>query len=137
MTFKNSLFLIISCIGLSFLTACHSHEQSPELLEAMEVHKQIIEVEKEVKQKFEESKTGLSDSLAIQQLDELQGKYKEWQSNLVEVPGMEHDHDHHDHDHDHDHDHGQELKITDALMLEVQKSLLQELKSIQATLQKL
>lgn len=117
--------LVVLLAGCQDQAATQDHEQ------AFEIHQTaLITFDSLAK----ELNTLISDSLQpgqFQEWQQLQNAGAEWERNLVEVPGFEHDH--HDHGAGHHHDHGSDhlnelpakemLALQQALLAEVQKLL--------------
>ena len=105
-----------------FSCACsnsNSDEENALLQEANKIHLEAMAVEKEVNKQLK----------ALDQdtfnLDPIKERLKNWDENLIEVPGFEHDHDH-----DHDHDHGKALEVLPEDMLIIQQEFLDSIRAI-------
>lgn len=119
------------------LISCTAKKEDEKLNKAMDIHNEAIAMSKVVKKKLEgivlqhypsdTTQYGQSyDALVV-----LQEDHVFWESNLVEVPGQEHDHHHHDHEHhDLDHSHEAPADLTPAMVLEIQEDLLKQISLI-------
>lgn len=126
------------------LLACHDHEESATIKEAVEVHKNIRllcgDLEKGIDEQMKTIELQLNqgaeqaDSLtAVQlakvntELNKLHEDLADWKTNLVEVPG----HCFHAEGEPHEHHDQAHLKgLSDQEILEIQNELEQELKAI-------
>ncbi len=91
--------------------------------EAFELHVKSMEIANDSKELLDQIPAGHEEK------NRLQARLKEWNDNIIEVPGFEHHH-HHGHSHDHNHSHSQ-LELTPDDMLIVQKEFLDSIQSIQ------
>ena len=140
---KKTFQYVVLLLGMiSILSACGEKEKDPNLIQAFEFHKQAMEVRQNAQEQISKLQAN-TDSLFVatysSELSTLSDALKEWDEQVVEVPGFEeeHDHSHHDHsghDHDHDHDHHHhnhsEQELTPEQHLEVQQHLLTEIKEL-------
>lgn len=135
------LSLLFAFAMVTCLLACHDHEESPTLKEAVEVHKNIRQLCGDLEDGIDQQMTaieaqlndasGQADSIAAVQLAkvnaelvDLQGELKSWKDDLVEVPG----HCFHEEGEPHEHHDQAHLKgLSDAEILEIQKELEAEL----------
>lgn len=106
------LFIMISC--------SHSHKSNPLLQEAFILHEQSLETAQEVEKMI----LNLPDTNRYRL--QIESRLANWNENLIEVPGFEHDHSHHDHDHSH----RPPLELTPEDMLMVQKELLDSVRTM-------
>lgn len=133
--------LIILGFLLILFTSCQDGASTQDHEEAFQLHQVALATFDTLTQELESM---IPDSLPpeqYQQWQALQDAGADWEANLVEVPGFEHDH-HHDHGGGHHHDHGenelQELPaeemraLQQALLVEVQH-LLGEARNLVAT----
>ncbi|MEM9361340.1 MAG: hypothetical protein AAGA43_01845 [Bacteroidota bacterium] len=138
--FRKPLQLFILLCGMMGLTlACGDKEKDKDLQQAFKFHEEAIQVRQNLEDQIATLKSN-TDSLFIatysDELNNLGSALKEWDEQLIEVPGFEeeHDHSHHDHsghDHDHEHEHNHsEQELTPKQHLEVQQHLLQEIKGL-------
>ncbi|WKN44175.1 hypothetical protein [Tunicatimonas pelagia] len=137
--FSNYGTLLALTLGMtSLVVACGDSKKTDEnLQQAFELHQEAVEIRQMADKQIDQLKAN-EDSLFVNtytaDLESISRSLKEWDEQLVEVPGFEHDHDHdHDHsghDHDHDHDHGEQTKLTPEQHLQVQQHLLEEIKAI-------
>lgn len=113
-------------IGIFLLLyACSGSGDKETYAESAIVHNEAINIGEKVDQKIAEieahkEKYTISSRL-LDSLLAIQEDFREWQSNLVEVPG--HKHDHSGHSHHGDHDHGSENNLTPEMMLLIQTEL--------------
>ena len=143
--------LIFLCLLILTANCGGTSEEDQKLLEeAASIHQQAIEIEEKIKPKMEAliqrknqiniQGRALTDAeiAFVEKVEQLQTSYDYWEENHVEVPGFEHDHHGHEgHDHDHDHDHGNQLKVTAADMLLIQKEFRDSISAIQQKVEKL
>ena len=140
--FLNSLpKLVVLALGLiTLITSCGEKKIDENLQKAFELHKEAVEVRQTAQDQIEKLESN-SDSLFVatygKDISALSSSLKEWDEQLIEVPGFEEEHDHthhdhsgHDHDHDHDHHHHDQPELTPQQHLEVQQQLLQEIKQL-------
>ena len=133
------------------MAACNTHEDSPTINEAIEVHKNmrtlyfdletIAEAKKEeLKGSMNQAKENADAATAAElsklnsQLQNLHQELAAWKENLVEVPGHcfhaeGEPHEHHDHPHLKD--------LSDEEILELQKELKKQLEEIESQLKNL
>ncbi|MGD1947433.1 MAG: hypothetical protein ACFB0A_14505 [Croceivirga sp.] len=150
MTQKNHLVtlskvFILSIGMLLVLLSCGEAKKSPELEEAFKIHNEALAIRGEMSKKLSELQAN-KDSIFVEThaatLSAIGTSLEEWDEQLVEVPGFEHEHDHsghdhsehdhseHDHsEHDHNHDHN-EQELTPKQHLEVQQQLLEDITAI-------
>ena len=139
---KKSVYLLTLFAGImSLLMACGEKKKDENLIQAFKLHEEAIQVRQTAKDqitKLEAITDSVFEATNSVQLNSLSNALKEWDEQLIEVPGFEEEHDHshhdhsgHDHEHDHDHDHNHsEQELTPKQHLEVQQHLLNEIKSI-------
>ncbi len=124
------------------LSACSSSDKkNPLLEEAAQHHNQAINIQAIVEPQLEQidslktaflaQKTPVS-AARIATLDSLKTAFEEWESNLVEVPGMPHDHKHGEH---HKHTDATLKDLPADQMRDLQRELLNNIKQIQARLE--
>lgn len=141
------------------LVACSPKpkEESATLKEAREVHNRMMEVASSTRNLLEaeiarvqpkaQSYLDAGDTLMSQKMQflaeklaALRNQLQTWEQNVVAVPGeagQAHDHAHEssgDHSHDHSHEANPAEGMSDEQMLEVQKSLEQEIQALSASL---
>lgn len=116
-------FAILITLSFLLFTACQPSEDAA-LAEAQRLHRQVVELETRLLTQYQRLERPDSAQQAWYE------EFKEWQSNLVVVPGVEHDHSHDDHHH-HDHLHEAAPQLTSEQLLDVQKSLLEEGKNLE------
>ena len=132
--------LVVLALGLiALITSCGEKKIDENLQKAFELHKEAVEVRQMAQDQIEQLESN-SDSLFVdtygKDISALGKSLKEWDEQLIEVPGFdeEHDHAHHDHsghDHGHDHNHHHDQpELTPQQHLEVQQQLLQEIKQL-------
>jgi len=126
------------------ILACSDSREDAQLKESFEIHEKSVAIYEELKNDLEKLNSNLSEVLNEQDtimqdtLKQFQLDFKDWESNLIEVPGFEHDHDHSGHDYgDHDHHHHDDNpNLTPEMMLEVQKHLYVEIMNLKSRLKK-
>ena len=133
--------LSILALGLTVLiTSCGEKKIDENLQKAFELHKEAVKVRQTAQDQIEQLESN-TDSLFVatygNEISALSSSLKEWDEQLIEVPGFDKEHDHahhdhsgHDHDHDHDHHHHDQPDLTPEQHLEVQQQLLQEINEL-------
>ena len=141
-------YLFITLAFSLFLASCGGpKEDSPSLKEAKEVHNRMVGIASEMKDILSLKTTEYESRLAplaargdtvLASADSLvaiglgkfsdrlfwvQTSLEEWESNLLGLPGEEHNHSHAEGEHAHDHSHGTNPELTDEQQLELQKEL--------------
>ena len=111
--------LISSCSGNS--------ENDSKLKEAHEIHEASMDVRAQVMAALEIRKSGAESADDSLRVKNLEMALKEWDDQVYEIPGFEHDHDH---DHDHHHHHRKAPDLTPEQHLEMQKELMAEIKAL-------
>lgn len=120
---RNSYLLLII---FTILLACNSKKKNPVLDEAYEIHKSVIEVQKEVILQWKTLKElGKPDLEAT--IIQNKANYESWKHDLLEVPGYPHIHIEGD---DHDHHHHDQVNLPDEKILEVQSELKKRIEEI-------
>jgi len=118
---KVSHFAPLLCIVLAY--SCTRSQQNDELAQAVNVHVSALALADTLKQTLDTLRaTHLQDSVST-----WRALLAQWESSLVEVPGMEHEH----HAHGHKHEHHQSVDLTPAEMLEVQGELKFQIQQLQ------
>ena len=125
-------FLIGICVLL--FVACQSGEPDPKMKLAFEEHEAALQVYDSLSDMLSNIQVDSLTAEDQQKLAQLQEASAQWEANLVEVPGFEHeghDHDHgHSHDHSHDHAKNSLSDLPPAEMLELQQALKQEVQRL-------
>jgi len=138
-----SRLLTPTLLALALLTACGGKNSADEatLKEAGEIHLQASEIQEALepqvdslaalKTKLAALKTSAA-TQAVADIDSVVSRFEAWESNVVEVPGMEHKHEHAEGDsgHHHHHDHKPAPQVTASEMLDIQKEMKSELEKI-------
>jgi len=146
-----NLFALITLGMMTLVVACgDSKKTNEDLQQAFELHQEAVKIRQITDKQMDELKAN-EDSLLVStyqaDLDYISRSLEEWDEQLVEVPGFEHEHDHSDHDHaghihaghihtgqelnhEHDHSHGEQTNLTPEQHLQVQRHLLNEIKAI-------
>lgn len=136
-------------------TSCQQAKNNT-LQEALQIQDEAIHIGMELNSLISEMMIADTAKLNLQSLGQILIKVKNWEREMIPVPGMKHDHDHgnlsdslsahHSHDHAHDHDHnghvhadGNEIAatLTPAENKEVQISWKNEILAIKAEFEKL
>lgn len=132
------------------LIACQEKE-NPQLKEAAAIHNEAHEIMEQVepeikdldllqsalKTKKETAKDTAAVSAALLALGQVKAEFKEWEENLVTVPGVEDEHDHHDHKEGEEHHHHEHKKAPDVAPdqhLAIQKEIKKNIEKIQSDL---
>lgn len=97
------LVIVLGMIAL--LAACGSKKETNENLQAaFKLHQEAVKVRQETQDQLDKLAAS-SDSLFMEtykvHLDSIKLSLKDWDEQLIEVPGFEEEHDHSGHDHDH------------------------------------
>ena len=121
-------------LGLGALVfACSDQAPDENLQKAFEIHVQSLEIRKSSGEELSLLKENL-DPIAVSKygriLDSLATLLEGWDNELIEVPGFEEDHHHGHHDHSYE-EHVEDLNLTSAEHLEIQKHLMDEIKGLQ------
>ncbi len=133
-----NLFFLFSFVLLTACGAGKSSKDEPILVEARKIHKEAIQIHKDVMKDITEVKK-LKNSLtekdkeknqkAIEACDNQILAMADWMKNIQEVPGTEHDH--HDHEgHDH-HDHKPTTQASAPDVLAYQKEMKTKIEQLQ------
>ncbi len=142
MALKPTIPLSIKHITIAFgilviVASCKEKKPDQNLQKAFDIHTEAMKVREQADQKLHALMEN-NDSAFVAaygfKLDSLHSLIEEWDHQVIEVPGFEHDHGDHDHGHDHHHhhhDHGTELDLSPAEHLEVQEFLFDEIKSVE------
>ncbi len=108
--------------------ACgHSDKSNKILQEAYEVHKKSVLVRAQLNDQLTMLRTAEYQEENKAEIDSIELQVKEWDGQLIEVPGIEEEHDHSGHDHNHE----VEVKLSPDQHLKLQEHLLLEIRSIE------
>jgi len=119
-----SLPLTLVCLLLVFICGCsESSKKDPTIEKAFQIHKQSLATAKEARELLEKIPAE-DDSVSS-----IQSRMENWNENLIEVPGFEHEHDHEDVDHHH-HVSRPTMDLSPEEMLAVQQQLLDTILAI-------
>ncbi len=128
--------ITLALVLLLVVASCTEKKPDQNLQKAFDIHTEAMKVREQADQKLH-ALMEKTDSAFVatygSKLDSLHSLIEEWDHQVIEVPGFEHDHGDHNHGHDHHHhhhDHGAELDLSPAEHLEVQELLLNEIKSL-------
>ena len=129
------LFITLGLIAL--LVACGDKKhQNEDLEQAFKLHQEAIIIRNQMADQLAKL-TANVDSLFVKayknDLDSISRSLKAWDEQLVEVPGFEEAHDHSGHDHHHD----EQPELTPEQHLQVQEHLLQEIRAIEKSINKI
>lgn len=143
MTFR---LLTPTLLALALLAGCGGKNAADEatLKEAGEIHLQASEIQEALEPQVD-SLASLKNSLAalktpaatqaVADIDSVVKRFETWESNVVEVPGVEHNHEHAEgdsaHQHHH-HNHKPAPQVTASEMLDIQKEMKSDLEKISA-----
>ncbi|MEL6557086.1 MAG: hypothetical protein AAFQ94_02815 [Bacteroidota bacterium] len=130
---------------LTFTISCNTTKKvDKDLQQAFELHEKSMSIRNQVDGKVNtlfSDKDSIEVNGQVQYLDSIKMTLKNWDEQMIEVPGFEDEHDHAGHDHaghDHDHDHNHDkVELTSKQHLEVQQHLFEEIQSIAGELDKL
>lgn len=127
-TRKGQFLMLVGLITL--MCACGGSEKKDERLQkAYELHLESVGLREEAGKHLEEminsTDSGFLNS-PHPELDSATHSLKEWDEQLVEVPGFEEE----EHEGHHHHHHGEQQQLTPEQHLEVQQQLLSEIKQI-------
>ncbi len=133
-------------LALALLSSCGGKNSADEaaLKEAGEIHLQASEIQETLEPQVD-SLAALKTSLAalktpavaqaVADIDRVVSRFEEWESNVVEVPGVKHEHEHAEGDsthHHHHHDHKPAPQVTASEMLDIQKEMRMNIEQISA-----
>lgn len=123
-------FLLAGCCIFGLLACKSNQKDAPELQEAARIHAKALQIEQGLKPQLGEL-IQLKNSINVQgralteseiafveKVNSIENSYAYWKENHVEVPGYEHQHEENHHDHHH---HKENLQLSPADMLSVQK----------------
>jgi hypothetical protein len=136
---------------VTLIWACgNSLKDDPKVKEAGKIHLEASEIQEEIEPMVEQidslnsvltdKKKTLADSSAkqadevIAALSKVKTDFEDWEANVFEVPGVEHDHEHAEGEHHHHHDHKPAPDLTPDQMLDVQKEMLKTIQGLKETL---
>ena len=128
MKFLHTLSIFSTALLLSITACTHTHEDSEEKKQAIEIHENLKHESKKFNSMLatEFSQIHYTDSL-FSELEVIDGKFKEWKKKLVKLPGTKCNHAEGE---GHIHDHAAESRLaelSDAELLDLQKSIQKEL----------
>ncbi|HMP99720.1 MAG TPA: hypothetical protein PKC24_08060 [Cyclobacteriaceae bacterium] len=112
---------ILIILSVLFIAACHAKKEDPVLAEAAAVHEEAMQLFHELEDLLKELEQ--NESIAVDAMASIKIALQEWEENLVEVPGYEHDHEHEAHGHHHHHHAHQKMEVTSDEMLLIQKEI--------------
>ena len=131
---------VISVIVFAFFVSCHttSEEDAHHLQQAADIHKAMMEIEKQFENQLDSLKSFSHHAVEIRDsLQVIEKDFELWEKNVVEVPGDD-SAEAHDHGHDHGHEHHgekEDLQVTPEQMVEIQKELKSNLEKLLLRLQ--
>lgn len=98
------LFPILLFTMVCTIIQCKSKATvDPVLLEASEIQHDAIHIGDELESMLKDAMAKDTSADGKDKYNVLLTALKDWQNNMVEIPGIEHDHDHGHHNHDHSH----------------------------------
>lgn len=133
------------------LVACQEKE-NPQLKEAAVIHNEAHEIMEQVEPEIKDldllqsalttkkatTKDTAAISAALVAVNQVKAEFKEWEENLVTVPGVEDEHEHHDHkegeEHHHHYEHKKAPDVAPDQHLAIQKEIKKNIEKIQADL---
>jgi hypothetical protein len=138
------LTVITSLCLAGLLLACggRSGKNDPDLEEAGKIHLQASEIQEALEPQMDSlaalrakllARNTEAATRAVTDIDSVVKRFENWEANLVDVPGLEHEHEHgedeqhHHHHHDHHHEAPQ---VTSAEMIDIQKELKRSIEQI-------
>jgi len=139
-------FVVLLC----FISACGSHNHAEEeyseeekkvLKEASEIHNQATKLYEDISSKKEELKKNIKQfeekdkekfSQEIEDAKTLLKDFETWESEIIEVPGNEHEHSHEGHHHHH---HAPIVEVSVEEMLQIQKEMLANIQKLSERLE--
>ena len=123
------------------LIACSGSTEDALILQSAKIHEETLTVSKEVVEKIKSlnivlgnlqtDQTLIKDSLTVLKQD-----FIDWESTVIGIPGYEYDHQDHS-GHNHDHSHKPPPDLTPEMMLEIQKSLREQVVKLNGRVQKI
>ncbi|MEM7109323.1 MAG: hypothetical protein AAF519_13950 [Bacteroidota bacterium] len=132
---KDQLKVLTFLMFLVTIMAC-SHDKKPDenLQQAFKIHEDAVSLRNQIAGELEKL-NAMEDSLFVathsENLDAIAGALKNWDEQLVEVPGFEEEHDHEGHDHHH---HDEQTELTSEQHLQVQQHLFDEIQKIEKSI---
>lgn len=129
-------YLIIT--SMLWITACgDSSKKDAELLnEASLLHNEAVAIASDIQAHLNQLES--DSTISVDSLKVWKQLLTQWNEELVEIPGNDHEHDHCDgHDHDHDHHHHQPAdQVTAAEMLLIQRDMKERIEQISYRIKK-
>jgi hypothetical protein len=120
-------FILIPFLALACTS---SQEKSEELLQAADIHNEMIKSAGELEDWLDQLESNPSASVSIDSIQAWKAELEAWETEIVEVPGNEAHHLHEEGE-AHDHSHHEEVQVTDQQMLTIQQDLRQRLSSLE------
>ena len=127
---------VISVVVFAFFISCHttSEEDAHHLQQAADIHKAMMEIEKQFENQLDSLKSFSHHAVEIRDsLQVIEKDFELWEKNVVEVPGDD-SAEAHDHGHGH-HGEKENLQVTPEQMVEIQKELKSNLEKLLLRLQ--
>lgn len=131
---------ILICFTIGAIFSCGGNNPDKETLEkAAKVHTQLMKLEKDVAPSIDKlldrhnqiqtagRQLTVEEKVFSRKVRNLEGRYKIWKDNIIEVPGAEHDHSHGDGHHHHK----PSVELLPADLLAVQYNLMDSLKVLE------
>jgi hypothetical protein len=91
------------------------------LAEAAAVHEEAMQIFHELEDLIKVLEQ--NDTIPAEALQNIKAALTDWEENLVEVPGFEHEHDHGEHGHHHHHHNHKSPELSSEEMLQLQQEL--------------
>ncbi|MFN8357329.1 MAG: hypothetical protein U0Y10_22925 [Spirosomataceae bacterium] len=142
---KKIASLVLVAFAVLVWACGNSLKDDPQVKEAGKLHLEASEIQEEIEPLVEqidsvntalaEKKKTLADSSAqqaeevIAALSKVKTDFEDWEKNVFEVPGVEHNHAEGE-EHHHHHDHKPAPDLTPEQMLEVQKEMLKTIQGL-------
>jgi D-alanyl-D-alanine carboxypeptidase len=144
-----TLSLSLALLAAVALTAC-GEKKDPMLEEAGRIHNEASEIQASIEPQVEnidslqnllaEKKKTLTDPAMIAKVDSVSAalgaitkSFEAWESNIIEVPGLEHKHAEGEHHH---HDHKPAPNVTSEQLVELQKEMKTNIEKIKSDMSK-
>ncbi len=124
-----SVPVFLSLLALLISSCSGNSEKDSKLKEAHEIHEASMSVRAQTVAALEIMKSSAESAEDSLRVKDLEMALKEWDDQVYEIPGFEHDHDH-DHDHDHHHHHRKAPDLTPEQHLEMQNEMMAEIKAL-------
>ena len=123
----------IAVCALAFMLGCRPDQDKKTLDRAFAIHQEAMVVAEEIEQQL---KAYTGQATTAPNPDSVRvwiAELEEWEKNVVEVPGYEHEHHHHDGEHHH---HGPAPDVSAGEMLDIQREMKTRIEALRLRIQR-